>query len=100
MSSSTDIFQNFVVAMVTPVAIADIGYRYYIVYACVGMCIPVTVYFLYPETMGRSLEELDVIFRDSPSALATVRYAKYKPQLAPEDIPASKHEDSTIQGKA
>ncbi|KAJ9625100.1 hypothetical protein H2203_005055 [Taxawa tesnikishii (nom. ined.)] len=83
---------NFVVAMVTPVAIESIGYRYYIVYACIGMCIPVSVYFLYPETMGRSLEELDVIFRDSPSVLGTVRYAKYKPQLAPEEVPTSKTE--------
>jgi MFS family permease len=37
---------NFAVAMITPVAINNIGYKYYIVYACIGACIPVTVYFL------------------------------------------------------
>lgn len=81
-------------------AIESIGYRYYIVYACIGMCIPVTVYFLYPETMGRSLEELDVIFRDSPSVLGTVKYAKYKPQLGSEEVPSSKTEEVLMDEKA
>lgn len=35
--------------MITPVAIESIGYKYYIVYTVVGFCIPLTVYFLYPE---------------------------------------------------
>lgn len=41
--------RNFVVTMITPVAISSIGYRYYIVYACIGFCIPLVVYVLYPE---------------------------------------------------
>lgn len=90
---------NFVVAMVTPVAINNIGYQYYIVYAIIGMCIPVSVYFLCPETMGRSLEEIDVIFRDSPSIMATVSYAKHKPQLSVVDVPASKTDEFYVEEK-
>lgn len=41
--------RNFVVTMITPIAIDSIGYKYYIVYACIGFCIPFSVYFLYPE---------------------------------------------------
>lgn len=41
--------------MITPVAIDSIGYQYYIVYACVGFCIPLSVYFLYPEVSIVSL---------------------------------------------
>ncbi|KAI1651275.1 putative sugar transporter [Daldinia loculata] len=67
---------NFLVAMVTPVAIYSIGWQYYIVFAVVAACVPVSVYFLFPETMGRSLEEIDLMFKDSPSALATVRFEK------------------------
>ncbi|KEQ85862.1 putative sugar transporter [Aureobasidium pullulans] len=90
---------NFAVAMITPVAINNIGYQYYIVYACIGSCIPVTVYFLYPETKGRSLEELDTIFRDSPSVLGTVKYAKYKPMMAADEVPYSKTNDVHLQEK-
>lgn len=35
--------------MITPVAIESIGYKYYIVYTVIGFCIPLSVYFLYPE---------------------------------------------------
>ncbi|KAH8879050.1 general substrate transporter [Thozetella sp. PMI_491] len=67
---------NFVVVMVTPVAINTIGWGYYIVFAAIGACIPLSVYFFFPETMGRNLEEIDMLFRESPSVMATVRFAK------------------------
>ncbi|KAI1356614.1 putative sugar transporter [Xylaria sp. FL0043] len=70
---------NFVVTIITPVAIANIGYRYYIVYTIIGALIPVSIYCLYPETMGLRLEDIDLIFRDSPSALSIVRYSKTRP---------------------
>ena len=76
------------------------GYQYYIVYACISACIPICVILFYPETMGRSLEEIDVIFRDSPTIMGTVSYAKHKPQLSPVDVPASKHEDVMMEEKA
>ena len=43
--------------MITPVAIANIGYRYYIVYTCVAFCIPLSIYFFYPEVLTHSLFE-------------------------------------------
>lgn len=63
------------------------------------MCIPVSVFFFYPETMGRSLEEIDIIFRDSPSIMATVSYAKHKPQMSVVDVPTSKNEDVLMEEK-
>lgn len=69
----------FVVAMITPVAIDDIGYRYYIVYAVIGGIIPPIIYLFYPETKGRSLEEVDEIFRDAPSIFAAVSMSKHLP---------------------
>ena len=45
----TDYYRNFVVLMITPVAIETIGYRYYIVYAVIAACIPASIYFFYPE---------------------------------------------------
>ena len=41
--------------MITPVAIKTIGYKYYIVYTCIGAFVPITVYFLYPEVSFRGL---------------------------------------------
>ncbi|KAL4897528.1 general substrate transporter [Aspergillus ambiguus] len=71
---------NFVVVMITPVALNTIGYRYYIVYAVISACIPVMVFFFYPETMNRNLEALNHVFRDAPSAWQIVSMARHLPQ--------------------
>lgn len=71
--------------MVTPVAIDTIGYKYYIVFAVISACIPLSVYFLFPETMGRNLEEIDLLFQQSPSAWATVQFAKNRPVALPQE---------------
>lgn len=76
--------------MITPVAIDTIGWKYYIVFACVGFCIPLSVYLFYPETMGRNLEEIDMMFRDSPSIWATVKFAKTRPVGMPTEFLAEK----------
>ncbi|CAK40775.1 hypothetical protein M747DRAFT_317975 [Aspergillus niger ATCC 13496] len=39
-------------------------WRYYIVYAVIGFGVAFMVYFLFPETKGRSLEEMDRLFED------------------------------------
>ena len=64
---------------ITPVAVNTIGYQYFIVYAVISACIVPLVYFLYPETMGRSLEELEMLFSESPSIRAIVKESKRKP---------------------
>jgi hypothetical protein len=71
--------------MVTPVAINTIGYQYYIVFAVISACIPLSVFFLFPETMGRNLEEIDLMFKESPSPWATVRFAKNRPVAMPQE---------------
>jgi hypothetical protein len=78
--------------MVTPVAIANIGYQYYIVYAVIAACIPIVVYFLYPETMGRNLEEIELMFKESPSVWGTVKFAKTRPVAMPQEFISEKAE--------
>lgn len=78
--------------MITPVAINSIGYQYYIVYAVIAACIPVTVYFLFPETMGRNLEEIELLFKESPSVWSTVKFAKTRPIAMPSEFISEKDE--------
>ncbi|KAH8776587.1 general substrate transporter [Diaporthe sp. PMI_573] len=86
---------NFVIVMITPVAIDTIGWQYYIVFAVIGFLIPVSVYFLYPETMGRNLEEIDMMFKDSPSIWATVKFAKNRPIGMPTEFVQDKSKHAT-----
>jgi sugar porter (SP) family MFS transporter len=80
ISTSNHWLWNFVVVMVTPVALDTIGYRYYIMYAILSACIPVLVYFFYPETMNRNLEMLNHVFRDASSPWQIVSMARNLPQ--------------------
>ncbi|PSN62248.1 general substrate transporter [Corynespora cassiicola Philippines] len=67
---------NFVVNMVTPVAIETIGWQYYLVFLCVSAIILPVVYFFYPETKGRSLEELEMMFVEGQSIHAIVQESR------------------------
>lgn len=53
---------NFVIAEITPVAIVNIKWRYYIVYAVIAISAVPVVYFLFPETRGLALEQMDQLF--------------------------------------
>jgi hypothetical protein len=66
--------------MITPVAFSSIGYRTYIIFAVInGALILPVVYFFYPETAYRSLEEMDTIFIKTKSIFTVVKVAKEEP---------------------
>ncbi|KAG9127543.1 hypothetical protein FRC07_012559 [Ceratobasidium sp. 392] len=50
------------VVMVTGPAFQNIGYHTYAVFACLNAFIIPIVYFFFPETAGKSLEDMDVVF--------------------------------------
>jgi hypothetical protein len=48
--------------MITPVLITSIGWGTYLFFAVLNALFLPVIYFFYPETSGRSLEEIDLIF--------------------------------------
>lgn len=62
LSTSANWIFNFMVVMITPVSFASIGYKTYIIFAVINGFMFPSVYFFYPETAYRSLEEMDTIF--------------------------------------
>lgn len=67
---------NFLLAEITPIGFATIGWRYYIVFAAMNAAIVPSVYFFFPETKGCSLEEIDEIFAQSKSIFDPPRVAR------------------------
>lgn len=59
------------VVMVTPPAFANIGYKTYIIFAVINFAMVPSVYFFFPETAYRSLEEMDEIFHKTKGFLGT-----------------------------
>jgi hypothetical protein len=70
---------NFMVVMVTPVAFANIGYKTYIIFAVINAAMVPSVYFFFPETAYRSLEEMDEIFHQTTGVFDVVKIAKNLP---------------------
>ncbi|KAJ5083938.1 hypothetical protein NUU61_008517 [Penicillium alfredii] len=65
-ATATNWLAGFICTQFTPTGIANIGYRFYIIFAVFNLAFIAVVYFLYPETAYRTLEDLDVYFdRDS-----------------------------------
>jgi len=81
ISTTANWIFNFVIVMITPPAFATIGYQTYIIFAVInGALIFPVVYFFYPETAYRSLEEMDEIFHKSTGWFDVVKVANELPR--------------------
>ncbi|KAH0831525.1 Sugar transporter STL1 [Fonsecaea pedrosoi] len=67
---------NFLVVEVTPIGFTHVHWRYFIPYAVLNLSWIPIVYYLLPETNGRSLEEIDEIFTRSNNIFDCVKVAK------------------------
>lgn len=53
---------NAIVSLATPYIAATIDYKMYIIFGCTGFAMSIFSFFCVPETMGKSLEEMDLVF--------------------------------------
>lgn len=49
-------------SLVNPIALENISWKYYFVFLAVLILYSITEYYMYPETKGRSLEEIQTLF--------------------------------------
>jgi hypothetical protein len=78
---------NFLIVMVTPIMVANIGWGTYLFFAAMNACFVPIIYFFYPETARRSLEEIDIIFaKGHVENISYVRAAKELPNLDPTEF--------------
>ncbi|GJN70047.1 hypothetical protein PLICBS_004099 [Purpureocillium lilacinum] len=66
--------------LLIPIMLANIGYGTFILFACFNIIAIPAVYFIYPETNGRSLEEMNLLFA-SPSLLVSANKREYDRML-------------------
>ncbi|KPM43344.1 Sugar transporter STL1 [Neonectria ditissima] len=83
LSTSSNWIFNFLVVMITPVSFTNIGYQTYIIFAVINAFMVPSVYYFFPETAYRSLEEMDSIFQKVSGwkgAFAVVKQAEIEPR--------------------
>ena len=69
LGTATNWIVNFMVVEITPPGIKSLGYQFYIIWTVFNFSFLPIVYFLYPETAGRTLEDMDRYFTEDPPLL-------------------------------
>uniref|UniRef100_A0A093V852 Sugar transporter STL1 n=1 Tax=Talaromyces marneffei PM1 TaxID=1077442 RepID=A0A093V852_TALMA len=80
---------NFTIVMITPVMVSSIGWRTYLFFAVMNASFIPFIWLFYPETSGRSLEEIDIIFaKGYAEKKSYVTAARELPKLTDDDVDA------------
>ncbi|THX23280.1 hypothetical protein D6D11_10555 [Aureobasidium pullulans] len=69
VSTATNWITNFVIVEITPIGIQNLGWKFWIVWTVFNAVFLPIIYYLYPETSNRSLEDLDEYYRSDPSLI-------------------------------
>jgi hypothetical protein len=65
MSTATNWFVNFWFALYLPTAMAEISWKLYMIFMTFCFLMAIVVFLFYPESAGKSLEEMDFLFDKS-----------------------------------
>ena len=67
LSTSGNLFFNFTIGLITPPLVENTGYGAYVFFAVFCLLSFVWTFIFVPETKGRTLEQMDHIFKDGGS---------------------------------
>lgn len=76
LSIMCNVLINILFNQVSPIAFANIGWRYYSVFIVTNVLGAVTVWSWFPETKGRSLEEVGALFGEEIVVESDIAAAK------------------------
>ncbi|KAG0173799.1 hypothetical protein DFQ28_008121 [Apophysomyces sp. BC1034] len=62
ITTAANWLMNFVISMIVPVMLSSITWGTYIFFGCCCFIMSTCVFLFFPETKGRSLEEMDAVF--------------------------------------
>jgi hypothetical protein len=68
--------------LITPPMLTSIGFGTYVFFAVFRLLALIWVYFFIPETMGRTLEQMDYVFNDNQSLVEQERRARIEAEMA------------------
>ncbi|OQV04953.1 hypothetical protein CLAIMM_09763 [Cladophialophora immunda] len=64
LQATTAAWTSILWAQASPTAIENIGWRYFLIFIALTTCCALFIYFYYPDTRGKSLEEIAALFGD------------------------------------
>lgn len=86
LATSANWIFNFAIAMFTPKSFQNIQWRTYLIYASCCVAMFFHVFFFFPETKGKRLEEIDQIWTEKIPAWRTAKWTPHIPLLPDEQL--------------
>ncbi|KAF1802074.1 general substrate transporter [Mucor lusitanicus] len=75
ITTAANWLMNFIISLFVPVMLTTITWGTYIFFGCCCLVMAASVFLFFPETKGRSLEEMDIVFSGSVLAFRNVKQA-------------------------
>lgn len=76
ITTSSNWVWNFATVMMTPSTMSSQGWKGYLIFTVFNFAFIPFIYFFYPETTGRRLEEIEAIFYQTGPIVAGTQWAK------------------------
>jgi hypothetical protein len=87
LATASNWLSNFLIVMITAPAFSNLQYRTYIMFAVFNAAIIPCVWLWFPETKGRMLEELDLVFASAWSeGISPVKQSLVMRGFAPGEV--------------
>ncbi|KAF2176383.1 general substrate transporter [Zopfia rhizophila CBS 207.26] len=81
LSTCSTWLNNFLIGLITPPLVQNTGYGAYTFFAVFCLLAFVFTFFLVPETNGRSLEQMDAVFKDVRGEVDEARMARIEQEI-------------------
>ncbi|OJJ36172.1 hypothetical protein ASPWEDRAFT_172959 [Aspergillus wentii DTO 134E9] len=72
---------NFIIGLITPPLLQNTGFGTYVFFCAFCILAVVWVYFVVPETNGRTLEQMDEVFKDNTGAAEQAHRARIEAEI-------------------
>lgn len=86
LATSANWIFNFAIAMFTPSAFKNITWKTYCIYATMCAAMAIHVFFMFPETRGKRLEEIAQIWEENVPAWRTNNWQPKVPLLSDAEL--------------
>ncbi|KAJ5653702.1 hypothetical protein N7490_000705 [Penicillium lividum] len=86
LATCSNWLNNFIIGLITPLLVSNTGYGTYVFFGAFCVLSGVWTYFFVPETKGRTLEQMDQVFKDNSSEYERSRRTAIEAELLEREL--------------
>ncbi|KAJ7083996.1 general substrate transporter [Mycena belliarum] len=92
LATAANWLSNYLIVEITPIGIASLGWRFYLIWMVFNALFIPVVWLFYPETANRHLEDIDHLYRDNSTMVLVFRNKEAVQMARPQRFADADHE--------